>query len=252
MEQQDSLCPFSALSLVSPSPFEALETLPTDLDLLHLTWSLPPNYEFMNAVHTVRKELSELKGKVSVLEGESRTNSEQISTLEGKVSELEAEVTQTHLDVVPLADTIHLRCMMDVWVHENGLGPSSGSRTSRIFKNKTRLSRLMQMPEGELEGFFEYDYFCLFVPILTSDFRRYRRLGNSKAHIIVSNGVAHAVTRVAQSLNDNAHFHHLFKSLFKHTVDNELDQAQLFVTHLDSGRDVPPSDRKKKLRKALV
>lgn len=236
MEQQDSLCPFSALSLVSPSPFEALETLPTDLDLLHLTWSLPPNYEFMNAVHTVRKELSELKGKVSVLEGESRTNSEQISTLEGKVSELEAEVTQTHLDVVPLADTIHLRCMMDVWVHENGLGPSSGSRTSRIFKNKTRLSRLMQMPEGELEGFFE----------------RYRRLGNSKAHIIVSNGVAHAVTRVAQSLNDNAHFHHLFKSLFKHTVDNELDQAQLFVTHLDSGRDVPPSDRKKKLRKALV
>lgn len=231
-EQQDSLRPFSGISLISPSPSEALETivtLSTDLDPLSLTFSVPPNDEPMDAVQTLRKELLELSGKVSVLQGESRTKSEQISTLEGKVSELEA-------DVVPLADAIQLQCAMDVWLHENGFSAQSGPRKLWVSRNKARLSKSLQMPEAELEDFFK----C------------YRRLGDSKAHIVMSNGVARAVTRVTQNHNDNARFCHLFSSLFKHTVDAELDQAQVFVTRLDSGRDVLPSDRKKKLRKALV
>lgn len=69
------------------------------------------------------------------------------------------------------------------------------------------------------------------------------------AHIVKSDGVARAITNVQGNVNDSAYLQNLFQSLFKHTVDDELDQGQLFVTSLDSSRDVKPSDRKKKIRK---
>ena len=77
-------------------------------------------------------------------------------------------------------------------------------------------------------------------------------MGDSKAHNGKSNGVACAVTCITQSLNDNAHFHYLFNSLFQHMVDDKLDEDQVYVTCLDSGRDVQWLDRKKKLAKALI
>lgn len=156
--EQDTLRPFKGLSLVSPSPPEAAQaivTLPTDVDPLQLTWSAPPNYELMDAVHALRKELLDLKGEVLGLKGEVSDLKHESGTKSQQLSKLEAEVTQTRSDVVPLADAIHLRCLMDVWLHENGFGASSGSRKSWISNNKKYLSTISGIPEGALEGFFE-------------------------------------------------------------------------------------------------
>ena len=89
----------------------------------------------MDPVHNLQKELLDLKGEVG-LKGEVSGLKHESGTKSQQLSKLEAEVTQTCLDVVPLTDVIHLQFMMDVWLHENGFGPSSSSRKSWISCNK--------------------------------------------------------------------------------------------------------------------
>ena len=87
----------------------------------------------MDTVHNLQKELLDLKGEVFNLKGEYQILS---MILEPNLNKLEAKVTQTCLDVVPLNDIIYLQFMMDVWLHENGFGPSSILYKSWISCNK--------------------------------------------------------------------------------------------------------------------
>lgn len=142
--ENDALSSFKGISLVSPSPSEAsLVTLPTGLeDPLQLTWALPPDEDVKDTLRMLRKEMMDLKN----------------------------DMTELRSRVLPLADAIHLRCMLDAWIHENGFGAASGSRPVWLSNNKTRLSKIAGIPEKELEGFLEYAYFFIFsVPALTLD-----------------------------------------------------------------------------------
>jgi hypothetical protein len=73
-------------------------------------------------------------------------------------------------------------------------------------------------------------------------------LGDTTALIVKSDGVARAITHVGNS-KDQLYFRSLFKSVLQHTVDEELDKEQLFVTMLNPRRDVDPTDRKKEIPK---
>ena len=246
MEQEDPLCAFGRLSLVSTSPSEApkpivvLPRSPTGQpdDPLQLTWSLPPDQRVLQLLQTLSR-------RVSHLEGEDKIKARKINNLEDedkikarKISDLEDNMAQ----VLPLADAIHLRCLMDVWLHEQGFGPGSGPRKTWMSLNKTKLSIESDIPEEDLEDFFEYAS-CLFVSshALTFDVRRYRYLGDTNAHIVNLDGVARSVANVKGQTNDK---------LLQHTVDEELDEDQQFVTTINSARDVNPADRKKETLKA--
>jgi len=163
--EEEALSSFNGLSLISPSPSEAqLVALPTGLeDTLQLTWSAPPNQELSDTLRFLQNEISDLRNKILNLECEARISSQKISTLQDdarissqKTSKLEDGVLHINSQVIPLADAVHLRCMLDTWIHENGFGPGSGSRTSWLRGDKTRLSKISRIPEPDLEDFFEY------------------------------------------------------------------------------------------------
>lgn len=244
----------SGLSLVSPSPSEALKPIvapphsPTGQPYLQLTWFLPPDQLAMQA-----QLLESLSRRVSKLEDRDKILAQEISNLENNIavikplgslsrrlSKLEdrdkimaqeiSNLENNIADIKPLVDTVHLRCLLDVWLLEQGFGPGHGPQKAWIKKNKTRLSNESGIPIADLEDFF----------------KRYCCLGNTNAHIVRSDAVARFIRRVrgTQNNNDQLHFHSLFKSLLQHSVDEELDEAQLFVTTINSARDVNPADRK--------
>ena len=92
-----------------------------------------PNMNFWTLYTTSKRSYWISKGRYLVSRGRYQISS---MILELNLNELEAKVTQTCLDVVPLNDVIYLQFMMDVWLHENGFGPSSILYKSWISCNK--------------------------------------------------------------------------------------------------------------------
>jgi hypothetical protein len=159
MEQQDPCHSFNSLPLVSPSLSEASKlTVPLphpstgQEDPLRLTWSSPPNQTLTDTLHGLRNEFLEFKNEarrqISTLQEKANESCRKLSTLEEKVLQIDSQV-------VLFADTIHLRCMLDVWIHANGFEAASGSRTSWLNQNKKRLSNISGIPERDLEDFLE-------------------------------------------------------------------------------------------------
>jgi hypothetical protein len=145
MEQEAPLNAFDGLSLVSPPPSEALEpiaVLPgSQPDSLHMTWSLPPDRQAGQLLQTLLDRLSNLEDKSQATDQ--------------KISNLEESLAQT----LPLSDAIHLQSLLDVWLHENGYGVTSGSRKTWIENNKIRLATVSGIPVGDLEDFLEHVLF---------------------------------------------------------------------------------------------
>ena len=206
-----------------------------------LTRSLPPDQGVMDLARSLQKRVSSLEDKSAEIR--SRT------------AKIESQLAEIQSLVMPLADAIHLRCVLDVWIHEKGFRAASGSLKTWLAKNRKRLSNASEIPEGDLEDFIKYASGLVtssyLFTALTFDFRRYRRLGDNNARIVRSDCVARAITRVTRDDNDQHYFRLLFTSLFQHTVEEELDEKQLFMMTIDSGRDVKPEDRMKKLLKAF-
>ena len=132
MEKQQPLHALDELSLVILSPSDAQKPIllpshsPAGQPPLQLTWSLPPHQQTMQLLKSLLERVANLEKEdkikaqeISQLKNKDKIKAQEISDLKNKdkikaqeISDLKNQVA----DIKPLADTIHLQCLLDCWL----------------------------------------------------------------------------------------------------------------------------------------
>jgi len=211
-QQTHPLREFPHLTLTSPPPSKTqkpISSMQLDHDL-NLEWQTPQGQQ--GAI------LEQLIARINQLE--SRFN-----PVEGAFYE----------DLLPLSDTLAIRCLLDVFLDQQGYSQQScGPRRPWVEDNKTTISKATGIAEANVVRIFQCASLLIpFPSFFLTDSRKYRNEGDISAHVFKANSIASAVTRLTNP-NDQADLQAIF-SMVLHPVETELEHNNPNITTLKGG-----------------